>query len=161
MLTPMDLIDRIAALVPPPRTHRHRSFGVLVPNSPLRAAVTALAQPAPAQTATEKTGTNDSAPGMAQEGKSVGGGAQSPLTQQAEPKSAPAKRSPAHYLWAVLIARIYRLRGVPPGVPYLWWANAPNRLYHRWCRGEADFGAYLRGRPGPAHISGARATAVG
>ena len=42
-LTPLELIDRIAALVPPPRTHRHRYFGVLAPNSPLRAAVTAMA----------------------------------------------------------------------------------------------------------------------
>jgi hypothetical protein len=33
-LTPLELIDRIAALVPPPRTHRHRYFGVLAPNSP-------------------------------------------------------------------------------------------------------------------------------
>ena len=45
-LTPLELIARIAALVPPPRTHRHRYFGVLAPNSPLRSAVTALAQPA-------------------------------------------------------------------------------------------------------------------
>ena len=45
-LTPLELIERIAALVPPPRTHRHRYFGVLAPNSPLRAAVTALATPA-------------------------------------------------------------------------------------------------------------------
>lgn len=45
-LTPLELIDRIAALVPPPRIHRHRYFGVLAPNSPLRAAVTALAAPA-------------------------------------------------------------------------------------------------------------------
>jgi hypothetical protein len=37
------LINRIAALVPPPRIHRHRNFGVLVPNSPLRPAVTARA----------------------------------------------------------------------------------------------------------------------
>jgi hypothetical protein len=35
-----------AELVPPPRTHRHRYFGVLAPNSPLRSAVKALAQPA-------------------------------------------------------------------------------------------------------------------
>ena len=34
-----------AALVPPPRTHRHRYFGVLAPNSPLRAAVTAMGAP--------------------------------------------------------------------------------------------------------------------
>lgn len=30
-LTPLELIDRIAALVPPPRTHWHRYFGVLAP----------------------------------------------------------------------------------------------------------------------------------
>ena len=64
-LTPLELTERIAALVPPPRTHRHRYFGVLAPNSPLRAAAVALA--------------------------------------------APAKRSQAHYLWAVLIARIYEV----------------------------------------------------
>jgi hypothetical protein len=37
------LLDRLAALVPPPRVHRHRYYGVLAPNSPLRTAVTALA----------------------------------------------------------------------------------------------------------------------
>jgi Putative transposase len=42
-LTPLELNDRIAALVPPPRTHQHRYFGVLAPNSPLRAGVTAMA----------------------------------------------------------------------------------------------------------------------
>ncbi|OLP05048.1 putative transposase tnpA2 [Rhodoferax antarcticus ANT.BR] len=44
VLTPLELINRIAQLVPPPRTHRHRYYGVLAPNSPLRAAVTAMAQ---------------------------------------------------------------------------------------------------------------------
>jgi hypothetical protein len=43
LLTPVELIDRIAALVPPPRFHRHRYFGVLALNAPLRTAVTALA----------------------------------------------------------------------------------------------------------------------
>jgi len=28
-LTPLQLLDRLAALVPPPRVHRHRYFGVL------------------------------------------------------------------------------------------------------------------------------------
>ena len=40
VLTPLELIDRIAQLVPPPRTHRHRYYGVLAPNSPLRATPT-------------------------------------------------------------------------------------------------------------------------
>jgi Putative transposase len=66
----MELIERIAALVLPPRTHRHRYFGVLAPNLPLRAVVAALAAP-----------------------------------MQASIKYA----VPAHYLWAVLIARIYEV----------------------------------------------------
>ena len=61
-LTPLELIRRIAALVPPPRIHRHRYFGVLAPNSPLRSAVTA--QAAPAQ-ATAQTGTFEGASGVA------------------------------------------------------------------------------------------------
>jgi Putative transposase len=82
MPSPLELVDRIAALVPPPRTHRHRCFGVLGRNSPLRAAVTAMALAAQAQ----------------------------PATTQAEPaESVPPKHSPAHYLWAVLIARIYEV----------------------------------------------------
>jgi hypothetical protein len=43
VLSPLELIGRIAALVPPPRQHRHRYYGVLAPNSPLRPVVTALA----------------------------------------------------------------------------------------------------------------------
>jgi hypothetical protein len=45
-LTPLELIERLAALIPPPRLHRHRYHGVLAPNSPPRAQVTALARPA-------------------------------------------------------------------------------------------------------------------
>ncbi len=44
-VTPLELVARIADLIPPPRTHRHRYFGVMAPNSPHRAAVTALATP--------------------------------------------------------------------------------------------------------------------
>jgi Putative transposase len=39
-LTPLELIDHLAALIPPPRLYRHRYHGVLAPNSPVRAAVT-------------------------------------------------------------------------------------------------------------------------
>ena len=72
--TPLELITRIAALVPPPRSHRHLYFGVLAPNSPLRAAAVPL------------------------------GCAISPT-----PAPAPPKRSPAYYMWAVLIAGIYEV----------------------------------------------------
>ncbi len=42
----------LAALVPPPRTHRHRYFGVLAPHSPLRALAVTLVQASPALTPT-------------------------------------------------------------------------------------------------------------
>ena len=94
-LTPLELIDRIAALVPPPHTHRHRYFGVLAPNSPLRAAVTAFVTPAqPATVQAKPVITTEGATGVA---------------QPAQPEPVPPKRSPTHCLWAVLIARIYEV----------------------------------------------------
>ena len=40
-LSPFEFLDRLAALVPPPRKHRHRYHGVFAPNHKLRSAVTA------------------------------------------------------------------------------------------------------------------------
>ena len=78
VLTPLELIERIAALVPPPRAHRHRYYGVLAPNARLRAAVTAQAPAAvpPAPT--------------------------SPATHEE-----PRHRAAARYLWAMLLACIH------------------------------------------------------
>ena len=101
-LTPLELIERIAALVPPPRAHRHRYFGVLAPNSPLRTAVTAMALPAAAQPATGQAGpatAGEGTPGVVPLGN----------TGATQPEPVPPKRSQAHYLWAVLIARIYEV----------------------------------------------------
>jgi len=42
-LSPNELLDRLADLVPPPRKHRHRYHGVFAPNHPLRPRVTAMA----------------------------------------------------------------------------------------------------------------------
>ncbi|MGH8829983.1 MAG: transposase, partial [Polaromonas sp.] len=112
VLTPLELIDRIAALVPPPRTHRHRYFGVLAPNSPLRAAVTAMAQvatpitsPAPEAAATDAS--SDAVSGNGAAGAGAGETGVPAKPPQPEPK--PKPRSPAHYLWAALIARIYEV----------------------------------------------------
>ena len=80
VLTPLELIDKIAALVPPPRAHRHRYYGVLAPNSSLRAAVTAMA---PVQVI---------AP---------------PPTVSANTDEEPHHRAASRYLWAMLLARIY------------------------------------------------------
>ena len=86
-----------AALVPSPRTHRHRNFGVLAPNSPVRAAVTALAQPPTRQT--EPAITGGGVPGVVPLGH--------PISPTPEP--APPKRAPAHYPRAMLIAGIYEV----------------------------------------------------
>ena len=40
-LSASEFLDRVAALIPPPRKHRHRYFGVLAPNSLWRALVVA------------------------------------------------------------------------------------------------------------------------
>ena len=84
VLTPLELIDKIAALIPPPRTHRHRYYGVLAPNAPMRAAVTALAPLAVIPVA-PVVGVN--------------------VDASAEPES--KSRAAARYLWAMLLARIY------------------------------------------------------
>jgi hypothetical protein len=78
-LSPLELLERLAALIPPPRLHRHRYHGVLAPNSPQRAQVSALAhQPAP------------------------------PPPKAADASPAPA-RSPTRHLWALLLARIFEV----------------------------------------------------
>jgi hypothetical protein len=88
-LTPLEFMDRLAALVPPPRKHRHRYHGVLAPNAPLRPAVTAYAGlplevPLPSKPLQEDTRTPE---------------------EVAESQ----RHSPARYLWAALIARIYQV----------------------------------------------------
>jgi hypothetical protein len=44
-LTPLELLDRLARLVPPPRIHRHRYHGVLAPNARLRSIVVSMGRP--------------------------------------------------------------------------------------------------------------------
>jgi len=40
-LAPLEWLDRVAVLIPPPRPRRRGSHGVVAPNAPLGAAVTA------------------------------------------------------------------------------------------------------------------------
>ena len=82
-LTPLELIDHLAALIPPPRRHRHRYHGVLAPNAPLRAAAIAL-------------------------GRELAHATGAPAEVSSPPR-APASnaRSPARYLWAMLLARLF------------------------------------------------------
>jgi hypothetical protein len=61
VLERLDLMARLAALVPPPRTHLTRCHGMFAPHSTLRAALTpahrgvGAAQPPPADPATPPT----------------------------------------------------------------------------------------------------------
>ena len=84
-LSPIEFIEKIATLVPPPRIHRHRYFGVLAPNSPYRAQVSAMASQA-----------IDDGVIPVPEGRQEDGSV-----------SKKKKSSFSHYLWAILIARIY------------------------------------------------------
>ena len=90
-LTPLDLLDRLAKLVTPPRVHKHRYCGVLAPNAKLRRAVIETAGPAGAtlqvlQDAQQKMGLEEG------------------LT---EPVSGDRFRKTAARCWAMLLARVY------------------------------------------------------
>jgi hypothetical protein len=113
-LTPLELIARIAALVPPPRTHRHRYYGVLAPNSPLRQVVTALAQsPSGEYNGPQTESQTRTTPAGEGAGQTLSGQilpAQIlPATVPTPPPDPKPKRPPSSYLWAVLIARIYEV----------------------------------------------------
>jgi hypothetical protein len=89
-LTPLELLDRLAALIPPPRVHRHRYYGVLAPNAPWRAQVTAMAADSATQALPE-------APPCPPPGGS------------AQRVAATVHRSYAASLRAALLARIYEV----------------------------------------------------
>lgn len=143
-LTPLELIDRIAALVPPPRTHRHRYFGVLAPNSPLRATAVAMAA-APTQPTMAQTPPTDM--GLGASGMVPPGNA-----QPTQPDPVPLKR-PAHYLWAVLIARIYEVFPLVCLIAGLQLAGSfPGEMYQQACRPASQGG--MRPAPWKAKFDG-------
>jgi hypothetical protein len=100
-LTPLELLDRLAALIPPPRRHRHHYHGVLAPHSPLRQSVTACA--GQAITAKISAGRAAARSGPAAPADPV-------MVTTDEPTDAPAStpaRRQAAFLWVRLLARIY------------------------------------------------------
>jgi hypothetical protein len=50
-LSPLEFLDTLSRLIPPPRVHRHRYHGVLAPNARLRARVVALGRDDPGRAA--------------------------------------------------------------------------------------------------------------
>jgi len=104
MLTPLELIERLAALIPPPRRHRHRYYGVLAPNAPLRAQVTALAGGTPRAAATDPPEPiATTAPPINTPSPSSMG------TEEARGEEEALLRRAARYAWALLLARIYEV----------------------------------------------------
>jgi hypothetical protein len=91
-LTPLELLTRLAALIPPPRQHRTRYYGVFAPNAGLRQAVIATAGPGEALAAQLR----EAAVRMELDGE-----ARMPV-----PETPRASRG-EHYVWAMLLARIY------------------------------------------------------
>ena len=90
-LTPVEFLDRLADLVPPPRKHRHRYHGVFAPNHKLRSAVTALAIGNIGKRGEAATR------GHAGDGHATGG-----CDTQAKPRSHDTSR----IAWAKLLARV-------------------------------------------------------
>ncbi len=85
-LTPLEFLDKLAALIPPPRKHRHRYHGVLAPNVPLRQAVTAYA-------------------GLPL-GDEAAASVQVAVVDEDQSETGLNKPSSTAFLWAMLIARI-------------------------------------------------------
>jgi hypothetical protein len=101
MLTPLELIGRLAALIPPPRRHRHRYYGVLAPNAPLRGQVTALAGMPDGTPAADAPG-SIAAPIVTPSRSSEG-------TEEAPGEAEAILRRAARYAWALLLARIHEV----------------------------------------------------
>ena len=96
-----------AASISPAKMHRHRYHGVLPPNSPLRGADTVY-------------------------GRDAGDDPSSPAEVAAPPTArVPNARSPARYLWAMLLARLFESPAAD--LPELRGGHAHHRLRHR-CR---------------------------
>ena len=101
-LTPLELLDRLARLVPPPRIHRHRYHGVLAPNARLRSTVISIGRPETADTpvGVQSTFSPDHTSHPV-----------APRDRSDEPGSTgatPRARS-SRMLWAQLLARIYEV----------------------------------------------------
>jgi hypothetical protein len=113
LMDPMELLKRLAALIPPPRTHLVRYFGVLAPNAALREQVVQSAGPSPALL--DRLERAAACMGILAEGEDkdtveVSAGVRIDRQAQsadAEPRKRNEKPKQASYLWAMLIARMY------------------------------------------------------
>ncbi len=104
MLTPLERFERLAALIPPPRRHRHRYYGVLAPNAPLRAQVTALAG---VPDSTPRSAATDPPEPIATTAPPINTPSPSSMgTEEARGEEEALLRRATRYAWALLLARI-------------------------------------------------------
>jgi hypothetical protein len=94
LLSPLELLQRLARLVPPPRIHRHRYHGVLAPNARLRPHVVAMGRSQLDDAVQTPTGEEDETVES---------------TPSRVPEPSPASMSSARIRWAQLLARIFQV----------------------------------------------------
>lgn len=117
-LTPLELLERLARLIPPPRRHLHRYHGVFAPHAALRAQVAARAGEAiaaPVAPATAQSATSAPAPVAPDAPAAAGNLADAIRAQLGQPGNIrplpepSAATPPGARAWARLIARIYEV----------------------------------------------------
>ena len=101
-LTPLELLDRLAHLVPPPRIHRHRYHGVLAPNARLRSTVVTIGRSVP----------DDSPVGVGSPSSPDHGSHLVPPPDRSDepgPTGTTPRSTSSRMHWAQLLARIYEV----------------------------------------------------
>jgi hypothetical protein len=104
-LTPLELLERLARLVPPPRIHRHRYHGVLAPNARLRSTVVSIGRPLPDDVPEEVRPPPAPDPLSHPVDPPVHGHRPAPSGTQTAMRRSRSSR----ILWAQLLARIYEV----------------------------------------------------
>jgi hypothetical protein len=94
-LSPLEFLETLSRLIPPPRVHRHRYHGVLAPNARLRARIVALPRDDPDMSEPEEG--SPEIPG------------DEPAAHFQEDSAAALTGHAARSRWARLIARIYEV----------------------------------------------------
>jgi hypothetical protein len=94
-LSPLEFLEALSRLIPPPRVHRHRYHGVLAPNARLRARVVALGRNDPGTSEPE-----EAPPGFPDDGAAL---------HAHEGPAASLTGVSARSRWARLLARIYEV----------------------------------------------------
>ncbi|MGH7573621.1 MAG: transposase, partial [Longimicrobiales bacterium] len=117
-LSPVEFLDALAHLIPPPRVHRHRYHGVLAPNARLRPLLTDWAEQAAAPPVVPASRAAPSRDSGTEKAENTGAPTHRltprPTSRSATQPTAPPSQTPnpsrvPRSIWARLLARIYEL----------------------------------------------------